>query len=237
MYPIEIVNLTKHFKEKNGLVIKAVDNVSLIIEKGEIFGILGPNGAGKTTLLKILSTLILPTSGNAFVNGFDIKLEDIQVRSSVGFVPSDERSFYWRLTGRQNLDFFASLYNLHYRQSQKRIQELLNFFNLSNYADRMFGTYSSGIKQKFSIARALLHNPPVLLIDEPTKSMDPQSAFQLRKFIREKLSGQEHCTIVLVTHQIEEAKYLSDRIAIMHQGKFEVLQDKEKLEESMNYEV
>ncbi len=227
---IETVNLTKYFYSKK-TIIKAVDNVSLEIKKGEVFCLLGPNGAGKTTLLKMLATLILPTSGTAYVNGYDITKDEIGVKSSIGFVGGDERSFYWRLTGRQNLEFYASLYNLFSSQSKERINQLLNLLEVELYADRMFVTYSTGIKQKFSIIRALLHNPAILLVDEPTKSLDPRAASHLRKFIKEKLSREQKETILFVTHQIEEAKELSDRIGIMQKGRFQVCEKKEDLEE------
>ena len=197
--------------------VEALKDVDLHIEKGEIFGFLGPNGAGKTTLLKILSCLILPTRGTATVNGFDTRHEK-KVKQSIGLVTSDERSFYWRLSGVENLKFFARLYNLPSEKISGRVQELIGRMELNDVAGRPFMSYSSGMKQRLSIARALLHNPPILFMDEPTKSLDPQNAINIREFVKEELNGAEGKTIILATHNLREAEILCDRIAIIAEG-------------------
>lgn len=197
--------------------VEALRDINLQVKKGEILGFLGPNGAGKTTLIKILSCLILPTQGTVRVNGFDVRHEQ-KVKSMIGLVTSDERSFYWRLTGLENLKFFARLYNLPTNGIAKRAQELLERMNLNEVAHRPFMSYSSGMKQRLSIARALLHNPPILFMDEPTKSLDPQGAMSLRDFIKKELNEKDGKTILLATHNLKEAETLCHRIAIMSEG-------------------
>jgi ABC-2 type transport system ATP-binding protein len=227
---VEAKQLHKRFVKKRSIrelithpfrkseVVDALRGVDLAVQEGEIFGLLGPNGAGKTTLLKILSCLVLPDHGEARVGGLDTTSEDA-VKPLIGLVHSDERSFYWRLSGRQNLQFFATLYNVRSENCTARIDELLKRVGMTDAAERPFADYSSGMKQKMSIARALLHDPPVLLMDEPTRSLDPAAAMALRKFIQTELSGRDHKTIILATHDLPEAAALCDRIAVLVQGK------------------
>ena len=203
---------------RKGEVVNALRGVDLQVHEGEIFGLLGPNGAGKTTLLKILSCLVLPDEGVAQVDGRETVNEDA-VKPLIGLVHSDERSFYWRLSGRQNLQFFSTLYNVPNDRRSARIEELLKRVGMSEAADRPFADYSSGMKQKMSIARALLHDPPILLMDEPTRSLDPAAALSLRKFIQTELSGRDRKTIILATHDLPEASALCDRIAVLVEGK------------------
>lgn len=229
---IQTERLTKHFyiSRSLGQIIRhplagragqervtAIKDVTLQVQEGELFGLLGPNGAGKTTLIKLLCTLITPSSGSATVSGIHLPQAE-RVRQVVGMASGDERSFYWRLSGRQNLEFFASLYGLHPTQATQRIAELLQRLDLSSYADRPFRTYSSGQKQRFSIARALLHRPRVLFLDEPTRSLDPTATMHLHEFIERELLALEGMTIVLTTHRLDEAQRLCQRIAIMNQG-------------------
>ncbi len=228
-YAIEIVNLTKEFISARSLfsplsyrfkkedVTIAVNNINLQIREGELFGLIGPNGAGKTTLIKLLSSVILPTRGTAKVAGYDILQEEEKVKASIGVVSSDERSFYGRLTGRQNLDFFAKLYNLTLIQAKTKIKELSELLEIEE-PDKRFNEYSTGIKQRLSIARSLLNNPKVLFMDEPTKSLDPIASRNLRKFIRERLLQRQKITIFLATHNLDEIVYLADRLAIMDKG-------------------
>lgn len=197
----------------------ALDGVSFSVPSGEIFGLLGPNGAGKTTLLKILSCLIIPTRGTALINGLSTQRDEMRVKASIGFVTSDERSFYWRLSGRENLRFFASLYNLSHAAGRRRSQELIDRLDLSEKADHAFMTYSSGMKQRMAVARALLHDPPVIFMDEPTRSLDPQAAKHLRALVAESLCRQEGKTILLATHNLAEAEELCSRIAIIHKAR------------------
>ena len=199
--------------------IKALDGVDLAVQRGEIFGLLGPNGAGKTTLLKILSGLVLPDGGQARVDGADIARQEMAVRRAIGYVTSDERSFYWRLSGRQNLIFFARLFHVPAADIPRRVAELLQRVELTDKASEPFSAFSSGMKQRLAIARALLHAPPILFLDEPTRSLDPVTARHIRDFIRDKLSGDEGKTILLTTHNLHEAASLCHRMAILNRGR------------------
>jgi ABC-2 type transport system ATP-binding protein len=198
--------------------IRALAGIDLSVHEGEIVGLLGPNGAGKTTLLKILSCLVLPDKGTAKVGGVDTIREN-RVKPMIGLVHADERSFYWRLSARENLRFFSRLYNLKGRRIGSRIDELLERVEMTEEADRPFSGYSSGMKQRIAIARALLHDPPILFMDEPTRSLDPAAAMALRNFVLEKLHGRGKKTIVLATHNLQEAETMADRVAILVRGK------------------
>lgn len=230
MYAIETVNISKTFnqvKSYRELIlhpfrkkeITVLKDINIQVSKGELFGLLGPNGAGKTTLIKILSGLILPTKGKAYVNGYNVAKDGKQVRRAVGYVVSEERSFYWRLTGRQNLKFFATLNNLSPSQAKQRINEVIALTGLEHDAEKMFKDYSTGMKQRLAIARGLITDPEILLVDEPTRSLDPSTAQNLRKFIKEKLVGEDKKTVFLATHNLGEAEELCDRIAIINHGK------------------
>ena len=229
-YSIETRNLTKIFrqiKRYRDIVlhpfgkkeIAALSDISINVKQGELVGLLGPTGAGKTTLLKILCNLVLPTSGSAFVNGYDVTTNGKHIRKSIGYVLSDERSFYWRLTGRQNLKLFSVLNNLSSSEADKRIKEILKVTDMSDHIENMFKNYSSGQKQKMAIARGLLTDPQILIMDEPTKSLDPGVALHLREFIKKELVEQKGKTVFFATHNLSEAEELSDRIAIIHKGK------------------
>jgi ABC-2 type transport system ATP-binding protein len=195
----------------------AVDGVSFAIARGEIFGLLGPNGAGKTTTIRMLATLLEPTSGSATVNGFDVVRQAGAVRRSLGAVLTGERSIYWKLTARENLAYFAALYHIPPALARERVAALLARLDLTARADEVVEHYSSGMKQRVAIARALLANPPVLLLDEPTIGLDPQSARNLRELILE-IQAEGH-TILLTTHYMEEADQLCDRIGIIDTGR------------------
>jgi ABC-2 type transport system ATP-binding protein len=195
----------------------AVSGVSLQIDQGEVFGLLGPNGAGKTTTIRMLCTLLEPTSGRATVNGFDIRSQAAQVRQSLGTVLAGERSIYWKLTGRENLEYFAALYHIPPKIARQRIDELLDRMQISERANELVEKYSTGMKQRIAISKALLARPPIILLDEPTLGLDPQAARRVRELVGE-LKGEGH-TILLTTHYMEEADQLSDRIAIIDQGK------------------
>lgn len=218
---IKIKNISKKFYPRCGFFkkkeIKALKNVSLEVKDGELFTLLGPNGAGKTTLIKILSTLIIPDSGNAFINGYDLK-EEGKIRSQIGLVLGDERSFYFRLSGFQNLAFFAALQNLFGKEAKKRIEKVLDLVSLSDSAHIQFQNYSRGMKQRLSLARGLLHNPEILFLDEPTAGLDPLASSSLRKFIKKILVKKEKKTIFLITQNLEEAKEISDKLAIIDKG-------------------
>jgi len=199
--------------------VEGLVDVDLEVPRGTLYGLLGPNGAGKTTLLKILACLILPTKGTAEVEGRDVARDDQEVRRSIGFVTADERSFYWRLSGEDNLEFFARLYGLTAAQTRRRTRELLAAMELEEVAGRQFMSYSSGMKQRLAICRALLHDPPVLCLDEPTRSLDPIAAKHLRQFIATRLHQERGKTILLATHNLQEAEDLCQRLAVLHRGR------------------
>jgi len=204
-------------KSLNNRTTVAVDHVSLEIRAGELYGLLGPNGAGKTTLIKLLSTMIVPSSGNGMIFGASLH-QSGKIRQMVGMATGDERSFYWRLTGRHNLEFFGALCGLSESQARRRATELIEQVGLTDKADRQFRTYSSGQKQRLSIARALLHRPRMLFLDEPTRSLDPTATFRLHEFIETELLRRNGMTILLTTHRLDEADRLSHRIGIMDKG-------------------
>jgi ABC-2 type transport system ATP-binding protein len=216
---------------QDGDVFVAVDEVSFGVGPGEIFGLLGPNGAGKTTTIRMLSTLLEPTGGTARINGFDIRREPNAVRQSLGAVLTGERSIYWKLTGRENLHYFAALNHLPPDVAQRRVGELLERLELSHKADDLVERYSSGMKQRIAIAKALLANPPVVLLDEPTVGLDPQSARNLRELILDiKREGR---TVLLTTHYMEEADQLADRIGIIDLGRIIALDTPTRLKASI----
>ncbi len=225
---IGTVHLTKRFHRTSGYRdllpfrkrhwVTAVEGVDLKVEKGEFFGLLGPNGAGKTTLIKLLCCLLLPDSGTARVFGNDILRQEQEVKKLVGLVNADERSFFWRLTGRENLEFYSSLYRLSGQQARKRIDELLSLVGLSDKGDIRFQNYSTGMRQKLAIARGFLNEPRVLFVDEPTRSLDPVSAQAIRCFLKRQVT-EEGKTVVLATHNLKEAGDLCDRLAIMEGGR------------------
>jgi ABC-2 type transport system ATP-binding protein len=230
MYAIETFNLSKQFKKALTLrelftsplmerkLTTAVKGVSIKVKKGELLGLLGPNGAGKTTLIKLLCTLILPTEGGAVVNGYNIVKEEQQVRENIGLVTGEERSFYWRLTGRQNLEFFASLCGLSGQRAQKKINNIFNLIELQGKEDICVQEYSAGMKQKLAIGRALLNEPSVLFLDEPTKSLDPLASQNMRRFIHKNLVKEQGKTVILTTQRMEEVEALCERIIIIHNG-------------------
>lgn len=196
----------------------ALDGVTLEVERGQVVGLLGPNGTGKTTLMKILCTLLLPTAGQVLVDGHDVVAESHAVRQTVGYCLDTERSFYYRLTGAQNLAFFAVLNNLTAREVATRVAQVLDLVSLSEAAHVPFMTYSKGMQQKLGLARALLTNPAILLLDEPTKGLDPGAASAFRRFLRDSVVGMGK-TVLLVTHSLEEARECCDRVAIMDHGR------------------
>ena len=198
--------------------LTALDGVDLDVRKGELFGLLGPNGAGKTTLVKILCTLLLPTSGEASVAGLDIQHESDAIRRKVGVVLGGDRGLYWRLTGRENLWYFSQLYDMPRPEAEAAIARVLAAVGLADRADDRVENYSKGMKQRLHIARGLLTDPEILLLDEPTIGLDPHAARSLRALVR-KLVDDDKRTVVLTTHYMYEADALSDRIGVLHKGK------------------
>jgi ABC-2 type transport system ATP-binding protein len=207
--------------------ITAVDDVDLRISPGELFGLLGPNGAGKTTLIKILCTLIAPTSGSATVAGYPLHQESA-IKRTIGLVVSDERSFYWRLSARDNLAFFASMVGLRNPQARQQINEVLAAIELTEVAHRRFSDLSTGMRQRLAIARSLLHRPRLLFLDEPTRSLDPVATAHLHALIRQLIT--DGVTIFLTTHNLLEARSLCDRVAVMHLGRIRACASPEQLE-------
>jgi ABC-2 type transport system ATP-binding protein len=224
MNPVEVQLLSKTFETNEGPLFRktsrtlvAVDGISFSVPKGEIFGLLGPNGAGKTTTIKMLCTLITPSTGDALVNGFSVMKDQQKVRDSLGVMLTGERTLYWKLTGRENLEYFAALYHIERNYGKKRIEELLGLVGLTEREGTLVENYSTGMRIRLSFAKALLNEAPVLLFDEPTASLDPQSSRLIRDTIRD-LKKKGHA-IILTTHNMEEADVLSDRVAIIDHGK------------------
>lgn len=210
---IKLRGLTKRFGS-----VTALDNVDLDVAPGEVVVLLGPNGAGKSTLLRVLATTVLPDSGTAIVSGIDVVRHPVSVRKSIGLVLGDERSWYWRLTGRANLEFFAVLYGLKRKQARLRAEELLGRVGLSHAADRPFSGYSSGMRARLSFARALILDPPVMLLDEATNAMDAQAAADLRSAVTEA-SHERGQAVLWITHDLHEATTVADRIAVLSAGR------------------
>ena len=225
---IETNNLTRTFSN-----LTAVDNLTLNIEKGEVFGFLGPNGAGKTTTIRMLACLISPTKGTATVAGYDIHKEPLKVRQSVGIL-TENPSLYERLTAYENMDFFAQAYGItDTAERQKRIQELLEFFHLWDRRNDKVAGFSKGMKQKLAIVRATVHRPPVMFLDEPTAGLDPESAKEIRDLMAE-LSQREKCTILLSTHHLEDAEKLCKRVLIMNKGKVLLIGSPDELRQKIS---
>lgn len=192
--------------------------VDLTVDPGEIVCILGPNGAGKSTLLRILATILLPDEGAVTIDGRDAIRDPLAARRSLGFAMTEERSWYWRLTGRQNLVFFAALAQLDRREATGRIDRLLTEFGLGDAADRLFQTYSTGMRARLSLARAFLQEPAVVLLDEPTRSVDPVVAGRFRRDLLEA-TGRREMGVVLATHDLHEAATVASRVLIVRGGR------------------
>jgi len=199
--------------------VKALDGVSLCIESGQILGVVGPNGAGKTTLLRILADLLEPDGGVVSICGQKLSKKGRQIRGRIGYVSSDERSFFWRLTGRENLEFFARLYGLSCLYAKKRTQELIAEFCFEKKADQLFRDYSAGMRKKVSVMRALLHQPPLLLLDEVTNSLDPGSAKMVRQMVRSYVSSRKDCAAIWSTHRLEEISQICDKVVMVDSGR------------------
>ncbi len=209
---IDVKNLTKTFGD-----FTAVDDISFSVKKGEIFGLLGPNGAGKSTTLRMLSTLSRPTKGTATIGGHDTVKDDMEVRKLIGIV-SEKMIIYNRLTAKENLWFFGSLFNIPKDTLTKRIDDLLELVQLTKWKNAQVGTFSTGMRQRMNVVRALLNMPQVLFLDEPTLGLDPQSSVEIRDFIK-KLNQESGTTVIITTHMMVDADLLCDRIAIVDHGK------------------
>jgi len=242
---IEISGLTKEFVPVKNFCnyishpikrekVLAIDELSLQVRRAEIFTLIGPNGAGKTTLVKILACLISPTKGTVRILGYDVLKDEEKIKSAIGLVGLDERSFYWRLTLRENLYFFAALNGMNSLQTKRKIGELSSLLEIDDYLDRRFQECSSGIKQRLLIARSLLNNPSILLMDEPFKSLDSLSAKRLKNIIKVKLVGEQKKSVFFISHNLRELEDFSDRIAIMSKGKILNMGTLEELKNGLN---
>src|SRR6058998_924687 len=238
MDPIEVHSLSKNFTVKEGAAfrktsktITALEGVSFSVKKGEIFGLLGPNGAGKTTTIKTVCTLLQPSSGEVYVNGHDVVKDPQKARQDLGVMLTGDRTLYWKLTGRENLEYFSALYHMDRTRAKQRIQELLKLVGLEERQDTLVENYSTGMRMRLSFVKGILHEPPVLLLDEPTMSLDPQSARLIREIIQD-MRKQGHA-ILLTTHYMEEADQLSDRVAVIDHGKIIAMAPPDELKRSV----
>ncbi len=227
---IELKSLTKSFGD-----VIAVNDISLSVKPGEIFGFLGPNGAGKSTTIMILTTLLKPTSGQAMICGFDVMTNAKQVRENIGYV-QQEITVDEYLTGRENLLLQAKLNHIPKNEINKRIDELLELIELSDKQDKQVGTYSGGMRKRLDIAGGLLHRPKVLFLDEPTVGLDIQTRRKIWEYIK-KIHDEFEMTIFLTTHYMEEADKLCDRIGIIDGGKIQVIDSPENMKKAMGNEV
>jgi ABC-2 type transport system ATP-binding protein len=237
MDAITVNHLRRVYKSTDGIIkrttkeVVAVEDVSFEIRQGELFGLLGPNGAGKTTSVKMLTTLLIPSGGSATILGLDVVKDANKVRPRIGFIFGGERGLYWRLSGLDNLRYFASLYYVDEATSRKRIPELLEIVGLKGREREKVEGYSRGMRQRLHIARALLHDPEVLFLDEPTMGLDPVGARELRTTVKNLQSANK--TILLTTHYMFEADALCQRIAVINKGKIVALDTPEKLKENV----
>ncbi|GGM89369.1 daunorubicin resistance protein DrrA family ABC transporter ATP-binding protein [Lentzea pudingi] len=223
MTAVEVRHLRRTYTRRKKEPRTALDDLNLVVETGEVHGLLGPNGAGKTTLCKILSTVLLPTSGTARVDGFDVVEQTDEVRRAVGIVFGGERGLYTRLTARQNLLYWSALYRQPTKVGRKRVEELLERLGLQERADEPVETFSRGMKQRLHLARGLVGTPRVLILDEPTVGMDPVAARDFRALVVE-LRGEGH-SILLTTHDMAEAEELCDRVSLMDGGRLIATED------------
>jgi len=222
MNAIEVKNLQRVYRARIGVIkrsikeVMAVEDISFEIKSGELFGLLGPNGAGKTTTVKMLATLLIPSKGTATILGYDVVKDANEVRKHIGFIFGGERGLYWRLSGIDNLRYFASLYGVEPEVSKKRIPYLLEMVGLKDRGNERVEGYSRGMKQRLHVARTLLHDPEILFLDEPTIGLDPVGARDFRQVIRDLQTEQK--TILLTTHYMFEADSLCQRVAVIDKG-------------------
>jgi ABC-2 type transport system ATP-binding protein len=225
-YSIETQGLTKSF---NGLV--AVNNVSITVKKGSIFGLLGPNGAGKSTLLRMICTLLRPTAGKAFVDGYNIETQTNEVRKAIGVV-QEKLLLYPVLSAKENLELFGKLYDVEPHILKERVDSLLEEVKLTSVKDRLVGTYSTGMRQRVNVVRALIHDPRIVILDEPTNGLDPQSVRWVRDYI--KGLRDRGLTVVIITHDMQEAEELSEDLAIMDMGEILAVGPTSELKDKYN---
>ena len=212
--------------------IEALKQVDLYIFPGEVFGLLGPNGAGKTTLIKCLTTLLLPTSGTAWINGYQLERDENAIRASIGCMLMGERGLYWKLTGRENLDFFGALYRIPPDARKIQAEKIIELLNLGEIIDRAVETYSSGQKMKLAFGKALINDAPILILDEPTNTLDLPNARELRAIVHDL--NRQGRTVVYTTHLMSEAEELCNRVAIIDRGEIIALGAIPELKASLN---
>ena len=232
--PLSISSILKlKFKRRRKLVL---DDIEFSVRRGEIFGIIGPNGAGKTTTVKILCNLTTPTLGSASVCGYDVQKDSREVIKRIGYCLSEERSFFWRLTGRQNLEFFSDLMEVSPETAATRIEELVDLFNLADAIDERFLSYSSGMKQKMAIVRSLLSDPDVIFMDEPTRGLDPGASLKLRNLITGYVN-ESGKTVVITTNRVGDIEALCQRVMVLNKGRMIASGSIEEIRSSVISEV
>ena len=224
---LKVNNLTKKFKDTT-----VVDNLSFEVKEGEIVGLLGENGAGKTTTLRMISTMLKITSGEISVNEVDVKNNPEKVRGQIGILFGGDVGLYDRLTGRENIKYFANLFGMSDSEANKRIDELANDFGMNEYINKRVGKFSRGMKQKVSIARSIIHNPSIMLFDEPSTGLDVGATRVVHDFIRK--CKKENKTILFSSHSMTEVEKLCDRVVIIHKGKLVDQGTIEELKEKYN---
>jgi len=246
MFAIETYKLYKEFYGHKGFLEAmlhpfrkgekkiVLDDINLSVKRGELFCLLGPNGAGKTTLIKILCTLIMPTAGSALINGYDVVKEPARVREIIGMISSEERSFFWRLSGLENLRFFSALYNIPPSSVHKEIDRVIDIAGIDE-PEKRFQEYSAGTRQRLGIARALLKEPEILFMDEPTKSLDPIASPGMRRFIKDILVKRHKKTVLFTTHQLKEAEDMADRMAVLSNGHVKAIGSLEELKSKTDH--
>lgn len=243
---LEVEDLRKEFGVRRGFRealrapfqrsrITALDSISCQVDEGECFGLLGENGAGKTTLFKILSTLTLADGGRARVFGTDVQEEPARVRNLLAPVLASERSLAWRLSSMENLRLYAALHRMGREQGELRAGELLELVGLADTGSRLVGTFSSGMKQRLLLARALMPRPRMLLLDEPTRSLDPMAARAFRAFLRREIRLMQGCTVLLATHDPDEVRDLCDRVGVLHRGRLVAMGTTAALSSQLGY--
>ena len=228
-YPVPkkyIEYITKPLKQDR---FTALHELNLEIEEGDSVAFLGTNGAGKTTLLKIIGGLLYPTSGKLTVNGYDTTKDNLKARKRVGFVLNEERSFYWRLSGKQNLLFFGTLDNMYGDELENKVNELIQLVGLEDAQHKLFAGYSSGMKQRLAIARGLLSDPDIIILDEPTRTLDPISVEDISHIISDRIHSKKGRTLLIATHSLAEAQSLCNKTCIMKKGRILVYTEIENL--------
>jgi len=231
---IETKDLVRTFKGPNKSTVKALDKVTASIDEGEIFGLLGPNGAGKTTFIKIVSTLLLPTSGEAYVNGFSVVKEPEKIRKLINLVSGGETPGYGILTVGENLWFFSQLYGLSSSRAKEKIKRLMTDLDFEEYANTRMNKLSSGYRQRLNLARGLINDPKILFLDEPTLGLDVLTAKKLRSYLDNWARHERKGTVLLTTHYMAEAEEMCDRVAIIDRGKILACDSPQRLKEDLS---